>query len=220
MSVVIHAFPPSPRSFKVLLTAEHLGVDYRLQVLNLAAGEQRTPEMARLNVNQRAPVLVDGDYVLWESNAILEYLGLLKPEAGFMPPEPRARLQVAKWLYWEAAHWDPGCVPFVAERVAKRVLGLGPENEAEIARATPLFERVAKVLDTVLEGQRYIAGEALSAADFAVVAPLCYAEQAGLPVGDYPSVRRWLGEMQALPAWAKATALQVPPKAAVAAEAG
>ena len=212
MSVVIHAFPPSLRSFKVLLAAEHLGIDYRLQFLNLAAGEQRTPELTRLNVNQRAPVLVDRDDVLWESNAILDYLGALEPEAEFVPTELGPRLQVANWLYWEAAHWDPACVPFVFERLVKEILGLGPPNEAEIARATALFERVAKVLDGVLGAQRYVAGDRLTAADFAVVAPLCDAERAGFPMGGYASVGRWLAEMQTLLAWNRAIAMQLPSK--------
>lgn len=212
MSIVIHAFPPSPRSFKVLLAAEHLGLDYRLRFTNLAAGEQHAPEAARLNVNHRMPVLVDGDYVLWESNAILEYLASLKPESGLMPAALRPRLQVAKWLYWEAAHWDPTCVPFVFERVAKPVLGLGEPNPAEIDRATVSFERVAKVLDGVLASQPFIAGEQLTLADLSVAAPLCYAKQAGFPLGNYAGIGRWLDSMQSLPAWSKVKSMQGRPE--------
>ncbi|WP_292046426.1 MULTISPECIES: glutathione S-transferase family protein [unclassified Brevundimonas] len=212
MSVVIHAFPPSPRSFKVLLAAEHLDIDYRLKFTNLAAGEQFTPESTRLNVNQRMPVLVDGDYALWESNAILEYLASLAPEAGFMPSVLRSRLQIAKWLYWEAADWDPACIPIVFERVGKQLMSMGPPDEAETDRAFALFDRAAKVLDSVLEGQRYIAYDRLTAADFAVVAPLRYAEQARLPLANYPSISRWLADMQALPAWSRTVAMQASPE--------
>ena len=217
MSIVIHAFPPSPRSFKVLLAVEHLGIDYRMQFTNLAAGEHRTAASARLNVNRRVPVLVDGDYVLWESNAILEYLASLKPEAGLMPAELKARLQIAKWLYWEAAHWDPACVPFVFERVAKPLIGLGEPNEAEIARAGAAFARVAGVLDGVLENQRHVAGERLSLADLAVAASLCHAERAGIPLVAHPSIGRWLADMRMLPAWGRASAMQVPPSVSTAA---
>jgi glutathione S-transferase len=217
MSIVIHAFPPSPRSFKVLLVAEHLGVDYRMQFTDLAAGEHRRPESARLNVNQRMPVLVDGDYVLWESNAIIEYLASLKPEAGLIPSDLKARLQVAKWLYWEAAHWDPACLPFVVERVAKPLIGLGEPDEAEIARAGAAFERVAGVLDNVLENQRHVAGERLTLADFALAAPLCHAERAGIPLAGYGSIGRWFADIRTLPAWGRASAAQVRPKVPTAA---
>jgi glutathione S-transferase len=209
MSVTIHAFPPSPRSFKVLLAAEYLGIEYRLNFVNLASGDQRTPEAARLNINQRVPVLVDGDYVIWESNAILEYLSTLNPKIGLMPTDERARLQVAKWLYWESAHWDPACIPFVFERVGKTFLKLGPANQSEIDRATGLFERVATILDRVLEEQKFIAGETVSAADVAIAAPLCYARQAGFPLQDHSPLRRWLGEMESLPAWRRTTKIHL-----------
>jgi Glutathione S-transferase, N-terminal domain len=62
--------PPRPRAFKVMAVANHLGVDWTLRPDDLVKGEQKSPEFAALNPNMRMPVLKDGDYVLWESNAI------------------------------------------------------------------------------------------------------------------------------------------------------
>src|SRR5208337_2534317 len=84
MTIKLHVFPPSPRAFKVLLAAHHLGIDYELKPVNLGAGDHRTPQFTSLNVNQRMPVLEDNGYVLWESNAILEYLAAHKPQIGLV----------------------------------------------------------------------------------------------------------------------------------------
>src|SRR5215831_174610 len=80
MSIELYAFPPSPRAFKVMALANHLGLDWSLRMLDLTKGEQRAPEYAALNPNMRMPTLKEGDYVLWESSAILQYLASKKPE--------------------------------------------------------------------------------------------------------------------------------------------
>jgi glutathione S-transferase len=208
MSIVLHAFPPSPRAFKVLFAANHLGLEYRLRFVDLVAGEQRAPEFAALNPNRCMPVLVDGDYVLWESNAILEYFAAQRPESNFLPQDARTRLQASKWLYWESAHWDPACAIFIFERVVKPALKMGETAQSEIARGTGLFNRLAGILDSEFDRHRYVGGETLTAADFAIVSPMCCAERAGFPLEDYPAIRRWIGEMQALPAWHETIAMQ------------
>ena len=211
MTLKLHVFPLSPRSFKVLWAASHLGIGYELKLVDFSKNAQNAPEYLALNPNGRAPAIEHDGYVLWESNAILEYFASLKPEAGLLPSEIRGRLAVAKWLFWESAHWDPACVPFAFERVVKPLFGRGTEDPAEIARATPGLERVAKVLDGVLAKQRYVAGESLTLADIAIGASLCIDEQARFPLEPYRGIARWSAEIKALPSWTRTRALQVPP---------
>src|SRR5258706_14104096 len=86
----IHAFPPSPRAFKVLLVANHLGSDYELCFCDLTKGAQKSDAYTLLNPNQKMPALEDGDLKLWESNAIIEYLAAKSPEARLMPSDQKA----------------------------------------------------------------------------------------------------------------------------------
>ena len=65
----LHGFPPSPNTCKVLAVAAHLGVPLELEVVDITKGAGRTPEFLKINPNGRTPVLVDGDFTLWESNA-------------------------------------------------------------------------------------------------------------------------------------------------------
>ena len=92
-------FTDSGFDTEVLKSEEPVLVDF-------AKGGNRTPEFVGMNPNMRMPVLEDGDYCLWESNVILQYLASLKPEGGLLPEETKAHLQIVKWQFWDSAHWE------------------------------------------------------------------------------------------------------------------
>src|SRR5436309_2838230 len=92
MTIELYVFPPSPRAFKVMVAANHLGLDWTPRMIDLRKGEQKAPQYAALNPNMRMPTLKDGDFVLWESNAILQYLASKRQESGLVPAEERAGL--------------------------------------------------------------------------------------------------------------------------------
>src|SRR5689334_875510 len=98
----LHVFPPSPRAAKVLALAHHLGVDFEMAIVDLLSGGSQTPEFKKLNPNGKMPVLEDGDFVLWESNAILQYLASKRPDSGMFPTDPRRQADVARWQFWDA----------------------------------------------------------------------------------------------------------------------
>jgi glutathione S-transferase len=206
MSLKLHVFPLSPRAFKVLLVAHHLGIDYESCFLDLTKGAQRAPEYTALNPNQRMPLLDDDGYVLWESNAIVEYLA--SKVDGWLPRDAQGRLALTKWLYWDSNHWDPACAIFVFERVVKPHFGLGETSEREIARGAALFKRLAGVLNGELEKHRYVMDDSLSIADLALASPFCVGEHARFPLEEYRAIQRWQADIKALSAWSRTLSLQ------------
>lgn len=208
MSLKLYAFPPSPRAFKVLLAANQLGVPYEFHLVDLAKGDQRAPGFVALNPNGRMPVLDDDGFVLWESNAIVEYLA---SKAGVLPKDARERLAVTKWLYWESNHWDPICAVYVFERLVKPFFGLGETSEAEIAKAATTFERLAGVLNGQLEKHRYVTGDALTIADLAISSSLCVADRVNYPLENYRAIQRWHADLKTLPAWTRTASMAQPP---------
>jgi glutathione S-transferase len=204
--IKLHVFPSSPRSFKVLALAEHLGLEYRRRFVDLTKGDQDTPEFTALNPNQRVPVLEDDDFVLWESNAILQYLAEQKPGSGLLPTDPRRRADVSRWQFWDMAHWDPVCAIMIYEHLVKKIFGGGEPDAAEVAKGQERFHRVAKVLDGHLQRNRYLVGQTLTVADFSVGAPLNVATEARLPLADYAHIKRWHAELSEMPAWKKSLA--------------
>ncbi|MBS0386418.1 MAG: glutathione S-transferase family protein [Proteobacteria bacterium] len=214
MSVKIHAFPASPRSFKVLLVANHLGGDYELCFCDLSKGAQKSDLYTAVNPNQKAPAVEDGDFRLWESNAIIQYLAATMPEAGLLPADEKGRADVARWMFWESTSWDPAIATIVFERVVKGLFGGGGPDAAEVEKALQKFNRVAGILNQHLKGRDYLCGDSLSLADFAVAADLSMAEAASLPLEPYPEIRRWSAQLAELPAWKATRAMQQTPAAA------
>jgi glutathione S-transferase len=208
MTIKLHAFPHSPRAFKVLAVAHHLGVDYEFSFCDLTKGATRTPEFAPLNPNLKMPVLEENGFKLWESNAIIQYLAEKKPEAGLLPADAQARADVARWMFWESTTWDAACAILAFERGVKPLLGLGEPDPAEVERGLSAFNAAAAILDAHLKGRDFIAGDRLSLADFAVAADLILEPFVQVPLAPYAEIRRWGATMAQLPGWQAALALQ------------
>jgi glutathione S-transferase len=213
----LYVFPPSPRAFKVMALANYLGIEPTLHVLDLIKGDQKSPEYAALNPNMKMPTLCEGDYVLWESNAILQYLAAKRPQSGLLPTDEKARLDVTRWQFWELAHWDPACAVFIFENLVKSVLlKSGEPDPAALAKGAESFHRAAQVLDGQLKGKKFVTGDTLTVADFSLGAPLNLADMARFPLEPYGEIKRWYGSLRALPAWQKTLAQCAMPTAAAA----
>ena len=83
------------------------------------------------------------------------------------------------------------------------VFGIMEPDKALLAKAEELFNRSAKVLDAQLKGKKFVTGDKLTVADFCLGGALVHAEAAKIPLAPYAEIRRWLAELQALPAWQK-----------------
>jgi glutathione S-transferase len=207
VTIQLYVFPPSPRAFKVLVVANYLGLDYEIKLLNFRNRDQRSPQYAALNPNMRMPTLKDGDYVLWESNAIQQYLAVQKPANPLLPKDEKARIDVTRWQFWDLAHWDPHCAVFVYENVVKPTfMGIHEPDQTAIATAEESFHRAAMVLNTQLKDRAYVTGDALTLADFCLGAVMNVSATARFPLEPYAEIRRWFNTLQALPAWQKTLA--------------
>jgi len=197
----LYGFPGSPNTWKVRAVAAHLGLAVQDVLVDLSKGEQRSPDYRALNPTGRTPTLVDGDLVLWESTAIMQYLASQKPNA-LWPNDVRTQADITRWQSWHLQHWSPGaCTPLLFERFVKGFFNMGPPDAAVVAKATEAFHREAAILEAHLSSRPYLVGSDLTLADFNVVSPLVYAAEAELPVESYPQLRDWSARVLALPAW-------------------
>ena len=205
----LYGFPPSPNTWQVRALAAYLGVPLEFEFVDLTKGAQRTPAVLTLNPAGRTPLLVDGDFNLWETLAIMQYLASKKPNS-LWPNDARSRADITRWQSWTLAHWNrDACVPLLFERFVKKLLNLGEPDQAAIAKGVDAFAKEAAMLDAHLAKQKYLVGDGLTVADFAVAAPLFYAEKAALPLQPHPHIRAWFQRVSALPCWSE-TAAQMP----------
>jgi len=205
----LYGSPPSPNTWQIRALAAHIGVPLEFEFVDLTKGAQRTPAFLAINPTGRTPALVDGDFKLWETLAIMQYVAGKKPNS-LWPNDARGRADITRWQSWNLAHWNrDACVPLLFERFVKQMLNLGAPDQAAIAKGSEAFGKEAGMLDAHLAKQKYIVGDALTIADFATAAPLFYAKQADLPLQPFPHIRGWFERVSALPCW-RETAAQMP----------
>lgn len=178
--------PLSAPCRSVMLAARHLGIALELVELDLQAGEHlQNEEFLALNPQHTVPTLVDGDFVLWESRAILQYLAnAYSKNANLYPEEAGLRAQVDHQLYF-----DMGTLytRFAAFGYPVLFQGAKPSMEA--------LEKVQESLEWLehsLEGHFFAAGNRITIADFSLVATVSTVETTGLSLTKYPAIERWL----------------------------
>lgn len=198
----LHVFPASPRAQKVLAVAHELELPFEESFVDFAKGAHKTPEFLKLNPNGRMPVLEDGDFVLWESDAIVQYLASKQPGT-LMPTDDQGRALVAQWLSWNMADWDKAIAMLMFEHVVKPFLRKLPPDPERAREGREKLAAAATVLDRHLAGRPHVLGERLSVVDFALAIPLRYARFWEFPLAPYPGLERWLARMQATRGWHK-----------------
>lgn len=192
----LYDFAYSPNSRKVRAVAYELGIELEHVHVNLLRGEARTAAILAKNPNGRVPILEDGDFVLWESTAIIRYLAAKHGGTALTPRDARDAAEVDRWLSWQLAHLGPATAKVAFERVVKKLTGQGAPDQAVIDAGTAEFAKFTDVLEAALEGREYVTGR-LSLADFALASHLYLTPTYGLDLAPYPRVRDWLGRMLA-----------------------
>lgn len=197
----LYFHPLSANCRKVIATAHTLNIKLALKPVDLSAGENRTSKFLALNPMGRVPILVDEDLVLWESNAIMQYLAELRPDWGLWPSDVATRAEVNRWLCWGLAHWDPALSALIADNYFTPLRHGGVPDTARIEQAAAEFQRLAQILDAHLCRREFLVGDMPSLADFAVAAYLGDWQVAGIPLPDHPYVYAWYRRVDALEAW-------------------
>ncbi len=193
----------SPNALRVRAVANELGIDLDIITVDLRKGENKTASYLAMNPNGKVPVLVDGDFVLWESRAINGYLASLKGK--LYPQNAKHRAVVDQWTYWHAVHLGPTTQRVVFERFLKKMFGMGEPDEKAIEPSLKELAQFLPILDANLADKDWVAGE-LSIADFAVASTFVYRKGARITLDDTPHIAAWLARIEARPSWQAAAA--------------
>jgi glutathione S-transferase len=186
---------------RVLAVAKHLGFHIEYIEKDLMAGAMKKPDYAALNPNMKAPTLVDGELVLWESSAIMAYLSA-KARADLWPLDHVAgQVEILRWLSWNDQHWAPAVGPFYFEHVVKPTFQIGLPDRETLPSKVAALQSYAGVLNNHLDGRRYIALNRLTIADFHLASMATYWRVSEMPLDRYPNIVEWLETLMELPAW-------------------
>ena len=191
----------TPNGQKIHMMLEETGLAYTEHWVDLEQGDQFDPEFLKISPNNKIPALADSDspdgkpVAVFESGAILLYLA--EKTGQFLPSEPRARLEVLQWLFWQAG----GFGPMLGQ--AHHFRAYAPERiDYAYDRYTNEARRLYQILDNRLAEHEYVAGE-YSIADMAIF-PWCRLHgRQGQKLENFPNVLRWFSQIAARPAVGK-----------------
>ncbi|KIC20938.1 glutathione S-transferase family protein [Leisingera sp. ANG-Vp] len=193
----------SPNGRKVLSVVNHLGISPEIEWLDIFGGQNRTEEYLALNPNGLAPTLVDGDLVLWESNAINVYLCETTPGQTLLPTDPAGRATVMKWLCWDLAHYNKALGAVAFEAVAKpKFLGSSDINQPVIDYFTERFDRYGPILDQHLADRDFVAGDSWTIADYALGHVEMFQQLVPIDWNRFPNLVRFYDRLRDNPNWA------------------
>ncbi len=202
---------PTPNGYKITIALEEMGLPYTVRYVNIGAGEQFAPDFLAMAPNNRMPAITDPDgpdgqpVSVFESGAILQYLA--RKTAQFCGPTERDRIAVDQWLMWQMGGVGP--MAGQAHHFLRYAPDLDPPQVLPYAQDRYRREvaRLYAVLDRQLAKARYVAGDFLSIADFAIWPWAMGWEGQQQALSDKPHFKRWLDELAARPAFVRGKAV-------------
>jgi glutathione S-transferase len=187
---------------KVLWCLAELDLPYQRIDAGMQFGQNDQPEYLAMNPNGRVPTLVDGDYVLWESNSVMRYLCMAYGQGSSIYPQaPKARAAVDRWLDWTLSTLQP-----VDRPVFWALVRTPPEQRDmnRIQKDADAEGAVWRVVEAQVASRRFIEGDQFTIADIALGA---YARRwlgvEGVTKPKLPNLERWFGEFAQRPGFVR-----------------
>ena len=196
----IHLYTASTMNgWKPTIFLEEAGVDYELTFIDFAKKEQKSDWYLKLNPNGRIPTIVDrgnDDFVVFESGAILWYLA--EKYGLFLAGDPGLRSETLQWLMFQMA----GIGPMLGQAMYFQRIAApnGHEEPFSIRRYVDESRRLLEVLNTRLDGRRFLVGEAFSIADIATFPWARAYPWAKVSIDGLDHLKAWFDRIDARPA--------------------
>jgi glutathione S-transferase len=192
--ITLYDYLPSQNAYKVRLLLSHLQRPYQQKFVSIFEGEGQRPEYLRINPTGAVPALqLEDGRVLAESNAILWFLAAGTP---YLPDDLFAQAKVLQWLSFEGDYVQ-STVATLRHWVMTGKAARRPEMLVASKRQGSL--KSLGVLDRHLGSSAYLAGDSYTIADISVFAYVHRADEAGLPLSDFPNVVAWIERIRAQP---------------------
>lgn len=202
MAIKIYGDPGSGSRRRVTAAASAMGIDIEIVNIDLFKGESHTPEFLELNPHGLSPVMVDGDFVLYESAAINLYLAE-KAGSDLAGRDTRERYEILQWMFWSGEQWRIFATLTFDEVLGKK-FACQPADETIVKVAADKIRAAAAILDKHLAEHDYIVGDRLTLADFDIAGLFSQNERTKIPLNEFPNLVAWQQRLlAAVPGWAE-----------------
>jgi len=181
----------SGNCYKVRLFAALAGIALEITAVDFLGGAHKQPPLIGLNPWGEIPILVDGEVVLRDSQAILVYLAAKYANETWFPRDATGMAEIVQWLSTTANEVQNG--PAAARLVDK--FGYAIDKADTLKRSA----RILPLIEAHLAGHQWLALGRPTIADCAVFPYVALAPEGGVSLSDYPNIRQWLDRVKALP---------------------
>jgi glutathione S-transferase len=187
--------PLSPNSRRVWVALLEKELTFELIALKLD-GDQFTPEFMAINPFHHIPALVDDDFSMIESQAILDYLEAKYPENSLLPSDPKQRGIVQMVRMVSINELAPAMSPFVGQ-----MMGMGAPDPEKAEQSKQKFAVILQFFDRLLGDNAFFGGDRLSLADITAGVSIPWLPKLGVPIDSYTRLQAWCDRLQSRPAW-------------------
>ena len=174
---------------KVRFAANAMGIKYEYRRIDLRAGEHLKPEFLAATPVGKVPVIDDGGFKMFESNAIMRYLAD-KNNSPLFPKDVKERAVVEMWLDFGSMHVGVALSKVVYNRLFAPLRNI-PVDENSLQEGLKFLDRFLPVVDGQLVKNKYIAGARLTLADINLLALFDPCEIANIDISSYKNIVRW-----------------------------
>jgi glutathione S-transferase len=190
----LYDFELSGNAYKIRLMLALLGQRYDARSVDIFSGENRKPEFLRLNPRGQVPVLSDGDYTVWDSQAILVYLARKYGGDTWLPSDPRCMGDIMQWL---AVSENEVLYGLGRARVISKF-----KLSGDLEAAQKSGRAILAVMEQHLATRDWLTCGRATIADVACYPYVALAPEGGIDLAPYPAVRAWIARVQKLPNYA------------------
>jgi len=212
MAITLYWGSGSPYSWRVMLALEHKRIAYESELLQFDKQEHKSPPMLKMNPRGRLPVLKDGEYVVFESVAVLHYLDEKFPDVPIFGTSPEEAGVIVRVICEFQNYAEPALSRIVSAINGDEVA----DAFEELTDAMHVVAREARTIEARLSRELWIVGAGYSAADMVIfpwiqVLRRALDRPAAAELGarflpmetNYPALARWIGRIEALPGYGR-----------------
>ena len=192
--LTIYGSDLSAPAIKVRLTASFLGLNYKWQLVNLRAGEQKQEWFLKINPVGKVPAIDDDGFYLFESNAICKYL-CDKHHSALYPEDVKKRAAIEQWIDYASFHIGANFMPVVYNRLFAPLRGM-PVNEKAVTDGLEFLKQYFPIIEKQLTQHQYIVSQEVSLADIILLALLEPAQKAKIDLSVYPKLDAWRADLK------------------------
>lgn len=186
---------------------EELGLPYENIPLNMREKQHKSPEYLKINPNGKIPAIIDGDFILWESMAITNYLAK-KHNSTLAPQNLQEEAMTMQWSFWALVDLQKPAIDWL---IQEKFVPAEHRNPAIIENAKKALPQYLTTLEAGLNGKDFLAASRFTVADLNVASVVDVLMGLKFDLSAYPNVTKWFGRCTDRAAYKKVQQLRAAP---------